>query len=329
MSTRALLRFVVAGAASALALHVVVSLAAAAALERLYPHRIFNVRAWSDDARERSAIVGSFLLERARRDGRPLVAFIGSSVAYGYPWDERFIASQSFAEHHRQLTVVNASVLGVDADGLAELVLCSAERNGIRFDVAVIEIPVVNTTSHMSGIYRAGKAWRQVGSCGDPRQAAGYARLALTHPRGMGWLRLLWNRDSNQTEDSLSIGSVATGYFVSTTDFSAIRSNYLKSVTTLLRRARRVADRVYAFPSPVFVGGLAEAGEDARAIQHQLETTVEACASVPGVDCLDTSALWTNRSDYYNFTHLSKAGHRTLAEMVSGAMAGQQRTASH
>ncbi len=84
--------------------------------------------------------------------------------------------------------------------------------------------------------------------------------------------------------------------------------------------AQQVANVVYAFPSPIYLGGLAEIGEDTRAIALQLDSTVKACASVPGVRCLDTAALWMNRSSFYNLTHLSQAGHRALSELLAAAV---------
>lgn len=320
MTTGALSRFVMAALGSAIVLHVIVSLAAASALDRLYPHRIFNVRAWADAADERRVVVGSFLVERSRSATRPLVAFVGSSVAYGYPWHERFIASQVFAEAHPDYRVINPSVLGVDVSGINELVLCAAEQNGVRFDVVVIEIPVVNTTSYLVATARAGTPPQQVRPCEAGLTAPSYRRLALTRARGIGWLHFMWNSDSNQTEDGVSFDAVPRGYFADTAAFAAVKVHYSSQIAALLRNAQQVAARVYAFPSPIYLGGLAEVSVDRAAVRHQLDATVDACASVPGVECIETSTLWHERSNYYNFTHLSQAGHRRLATMIGGAI---------
>jgi hypothetical protein len=71
----------------------------------------------------------------------------------------------------------------------------------------------------------------------------------------------------------------------------------------------------------VFVGGLAEIGEDTAALRHQMQATVAACEHVPGVKCVETSSLWINRSYYYNLTHLNQAGHRALAEILHASVA--------
>jgi hypothetical protein len=331
MSRASLIRFVAGIAVTAVIVHAVIAVAAALALDQLYPHRIFNVRAWAADGAERFHLVGSFLVERAQPEARPVVAFIGSSVAYGYPWHERFVASQAFAARHPGYKVINPSIVAADISGLNDFVLCAAARNGIRFEAAVIEIPIVNTTSHMVDAHRQGHPWG-LRAC-DPRASAdpGYLRLAMTSPKGIGWLRFLWNSDSNQVEDSVSIGPVPPDYFASAANFAAIRSNYVDNVAALLRNSQRVAARVYAFPSPIYLGGLAKVGENPAAIQHQLETTVAACGSVPGVICVDTSALWWEIDNYYNFTHLSKAGNRVLAEMLGRALAmmGDRTTTSN
>ena len=141
------------------------------------------------------------------------------------------------------------------------------------------------------------------------------------HLRGISWLRFLWNGEARETvESAIRIGPVPKDYFASATNFGAIQQDYADRIRETLNNAQQVADVVYAFPSPIYVGGLEEIGEDADAIREQLKHTVEACASVPGVRCVDTSSIWMNRTYFYNLTHLNQAGHRAAADLLAAAI---------
>jgi hypothetical protein len=320
MNGRATLKFLAGIAVTAIALHVAISLAVVVAIPTLYPHRIFNVRAWSDDGNERYHLVGVFLREQARQR-RPLVTFIGSSVTYGYPWDEEFVFSRIVADRSSG-HVVNASIVAADITSINDWVVCGALRNAIEMDAAIIEVPVVNTTSRFLRLARERNAEPLVTQCrpAEPPDPD-YMRLALTRPRGIGWLRFLSRSDAKErAESAIQIVPVPDDYFASATEFEVIREDYTAAVKTLLSNARRVARRVYVFPSPVFVGGLREIERDAEAIRAQLHATEEACRAVDGVDCVDTSALWNERHYYYNLTHLNQAGHRATADILQAAI---------
>ena len=320
MTIRRLIEFLAGVAVTALIGHMLVAFVAAAAIHRLFPHRIYNARVWSDTGNERFHLVGTFLVENAPPSAAPVIAFAGSSVTYGYPWDERLIFSRLFAEKKDTSKVINASIIATDVTGINDWIVCGAWRNRIQLDVAVIEIPVVNTTSHLIQARKDGRH-AGIGACepgaGDP----GYFRLAAMRPRGIGWFRFLSNTEARETEEMpVQIVPVPKGYFASAADFAAIREDYVGRIRTLLGNAQQVARTVYAFPSPVFVGGLAEIGEDANAVREQLQTAVDACASVPGVRCLDTADLWQRRSYYFNLTHLNQTGHRALADFLAQAI---------
>jgi hypothetical protein len=320
MTTRALIRFVVAAGLVAVIVHAGVSVAAAFALDRLYPHRIFNVRTWSDEGTERFRLVGSFFVERARR-GLPVTAFAGSSVTYGYPWAEPFVFSRLFADRHAERRVVNASIMALGMSGINDWIVCAARRNGIRFQAIVVEIPVVNTTAHLVRSLKSNQAVEPLDSCAKAPSDPGYLQLAALRPRGLGWLRFVQNSEAKESKDvSVQIIPVAEDYFASAADFDVVRASYVEMIKGTLANARRVADEVYAFPSPIFVGGLEEIGEDAHEIQRQLRTSVEACESQSGIHCLTMASLWTNRSYYYNLTHLNLAGHRAAADLIDEAM---------
>jgi hypothetical protein len=242
-------------------------------------------------------------------------------VTYGYPWAEPFVFSRIYTNERPDAAVINASILAADISGINDWIVCAARRNKIRFDALVIEIPVVNTTSHLVKSLTASRRPAIVQACAEGPPDPGYFTLAATRPRGIGWFSFLWNTEALETiESTVRLSPVPKDYFASARDFDEILANYAGRITTTLINAQQVADVVYAFPSPIYVGGLEEIGEDAPAIRHQLQSTVDACRAVPGARCLDTAAMWMKRSHYFNLTHLNQAGHRAMADLLVAAI---------
>lgn len=318
MTATRLGRFLFATAVAAGVAHLISATIAAVALAYLFPHRIFNARDWPGDWDERSHVVGSFFIERTRDAGSPVVAFAGSSVSYGYPWRDEFIFSRRFADERPDLDVINASIIATDVTGLRDYVVCAAERNDIKLAAVVIEIPVVNTTSHLVRSRKNGQTVAANDRCRPAARDAGYLQLALTRPRGIGWFGFFANTDAREREElPIQIRPVPENYFASALDFGAIREEYVRRMKTLLAGAQQIAGTVYAFPSPIFIPGVTEAGADAAAVRQQLETTVAACESMPGIHCLETSSVWEDRSLYLNVTHLNQAGHAALGHRLA------------
>ena len=312
------IKFLVVATVTAFGAHLLTAASATFAIHTLYSHRIFNVRAWSDDGAERVQLVGSFLVENAEQATKPLIVFAGSSVMYGYPWDERFVFTHLFAEQKPASKVINASIVAADIKGVNDGIVCSALGNRIRFDAVVIEVPVVNTTSHLVQSRKSGHRAAPLQQCGADQDDSTYFELAVRHPRGIGWLRFLWNSEARETvESTIRTGPVPRDYFATAADFEAIRQDYADRIRETLTNAQQMAEVVYAFPSPIYLGGLEEIGEDEPGIRHQLQTAVDSCASVPGVRCLDTAAIWMNRSYFFNLTHLNQAGHRAVADLLA------------
>lgn len=316
-----LLRYLGSVAVVALLLHLLVAFAAASAMQRLYPHRVFNARTWSGSGVERFHLLGSFLIENSRPTSAPLIAVIGSSVSYGFPWADRFIFSSLLAERRPEARVINASLVAADVVGVNNFVVCAAFRNHVKFDIAIVEIPVVNTTAQLVSYFKRRLASEPLAPCVEGAADPGYLQLAVSRPRGIGWIRFLWNSESHETQEAaLTLGRVPKDYFAKASDFEDIRLDYESRIAVLLRNAQQVSNVVYAYPSPIYVGGLDEIGEDATAVREQLEASERACASVSGVRCLQTSSLWTNRSYFYNLTHLSQTGHRAFADLLDAAV---------
>lgn len=301
-------------------MHLAVAFAAVSVLRTLYPHRIFNVRAWPTPT-ETFQLAGTFLKESGGADSRPTVVIGGSSVSYGYPWAEQFVFSKLLADRRPDLKVINASIVAADISGVNQWIVCAALRAGVRFDAIVIEIPVVNTTAHLA-LWRANGRVIDTGEPCTPGPAEpGYLRLALTRPRGVAWVPFLLNRESHEVVDSgFRLARVPKGYFTSAQDFAAIREGYERRIADALRNAQRIADVVYGLPSPVLLSVLPEIDEDREAVRSQIESALGACQSVDGVRCIDPQAFYGDPSLYHNLTHLGHAGHRAMAELLSAQL---------
>ena len=285
-----------------------------------YGHRIFDVRRFSNDAVVNFLLVGTFLKSTTMNRNRPVIVFAGSSVTYGYHWHERVTFANLFASRHSTATVVNASIIAGDVSAMNDWIVCAAHRNRITVDTLIVELPVVNSLSYLVNLHRAGVPPAPLSAC-EGADDPGYFGLAATTVRGTAWARFLWDgENSSTTERSISVGPVPKGYFASATDFAAVKAGFRDQIAKTLTNARAIATVVYAFPSPVFIAGLREVGEDAAAVEEQLRAALEACRTVAGVRCIDPSTLYTERTYFDNFTHLNAAGHRAMAGLLDGRM---------
>ena len=317
MTRERLWRFFLGSVLAATTAHVAAGVAVMASLYTFYPHRMFNVHRWSNDAAANFRLVGTYLRANARTDARPVIAFAGSSVTYGDLRHERLTFARMFADGRSGATVLNTSILAADISALNDWIICAARRNQVRFDALVIELPVVNSASYLVNLNKAGQQVPPLGTCSDLGRDPGYFRFAFLNVRGTGWFSFLWKSGGIVRADRpIRIESVPKGYFASAHDFAAVQGGFTDQIAKTLSHAQMVADAVYAFPSPVFVAGLREVGEDADALQEQLQAALGACRSVAGVRCIDPSALYFQRGYYANLTHLNGAGHRAMAGLL-------------
>jgi hypothetical protein len=213
---------------------------------------------------------------------------------------------------------VNAGILGLDVSGVNDWIICAARANAIHVATLVVEVPVVNTVSQLANYQRAGRPVPPLSDCAETRLSRPYDSWAWSQPLGIGWLVFLWENDAYPKPDIvIRIEPVPAGYFTRRPEFDAAIAEYDAQIATLLSNAGTIADRVYAFPSPVFAAGLDQIGEDAAAVRAQAAATLSACRRVAGVRCLDTSFLGERQDYFMNFTHLNQAGHRLMAEWLT------------
>ena len=314
-------RFVVATTLFAGLTHLAAAVLVASSLSWLYPERIYDVRQWPVDAGSGLGLVGSFLRASVTAD-RPVLVFAGSSVTYGYLWPERVTFAHLVAAAHPEMRILNSSIIGADVSGVNDWVICAAKRNRLHLETVVVELPVVNTLTYLVNMHEAKHPIAPLSRCDDGPSDPGYLRYTLSAFRGIGWINLWWSGYTiDKGERVFETAAVPERYFASAAEFEAVRGVFKSQIIATLENAQSIATEVYAFPSPVFVTGVTEANRDGAAVRAQLQVALDACRSVAGARCIDPAALYEQRGHFANLTHLNKAGHIAMAELIKSAIA--------
>ena len=311
-------RTVTALIVSGVVMHVIWSLAMTELLATAYDHRIFDVRRWPVDLPRPAVaeLVAAFVRDRAVAD-KPVTVFIGSSFTFGYPWSESVVMSKRYAQQHAGARVLNVSVLGAGLEVLNRSILCGLRAAGRRIDTAILEIPVINAVSRL----RDGEPTDWQGACHAEQIWPEYLPFALRRPIGIGWLTFMWDPYAAAKPDEPIQLAPAKGYFVPPDTFAAMRGQFRDLVVQTIAAARPLADRVVVLPTPVYLPGVTEVGEDAANVRRQLDEALAACRTVQSVTCLDPEPFYGRREAYYNMTHLNQHGHRVMAEWLSSKVA--------
>ena len=307
--------FIVIAAGGAAVAHACIAVGVTAAIDPLYAHRMYDVRKWPGRSEDAFKLAGTYLRERIERSSPPITLFAGSSVTHGYPWTQR----QTFASVYgraKGTQAVNAGILGLDVSGINDWVICAARANRIHVETVIVEVPVVNTVAQLVNYHRAGTPAPPMSDCAGIELSPRHGMWAWSRPFGIGWLVFLWEEDAYPKPDMIvTLKPVPAGYFTPADDFAAVSGVYENQIATLLERAGTIANRVYAFPSPVFLAGLEELHHDA--VRAQMASALSACRRVEGAGCLDTLFLGDRPDFFINLTHLNQAGHRVLAEWLA------------
>ena len=318
MTWRRLFGIVAGVATMALAAHVLFSAAVGVTLEAVYSHRLVDVRRWPGALPPAlvAEMVSMFLTDRPGAGARSETIFYGSSFAYGYPWQESVVMSQRYAALRPAEVVLNASVIGADLAVLDAGVLCGARNSGIRTKTAIVELPVVNSVGALAKARADGATSES--ECDLRIGRRSYTGFTFRHPLGVGWVPFIWDNKAYLKNDaSIVLDRVPGGYFTTAERFQEVESTFRAQIAAVVRAAQAVADQVVVFPSPVFLLGAAEVGEDDQAIRRQLDVAVDACRAAGGVVCLDPEPFYTRREAFHNMTHLNQRGHQAIAEWLS------------
>jgi hypothetical protein len=300
-------------------------------VERQCPNRMINVRVLEPvEWKPRNQIVASYF-DAGRRDGRPLIGFVGSSFSWGFPYSQEVSLSQALVEARPDRRVVNASVMSYGLDGVHQLTKI-AELQDCRFETLFVEIPIVNETAYLAG-QSVPERWRD--HYPQVRDEVAFVR-GMSH---FGWIL--------QSPSSFDLSTVVVevaslkdplqrsrfirptpGYFTSRADFERLRPSYSRKLAATLESARRIADRVVAYPSLICLSGGDFANYDVAALRDQVEETVAMCGSVPEVVALlPPDRFLTDRTLYLNFTHLNVRGNAEFGAWLASELRRAERAA--
>jgi hypothetical protein len=300
-------------AACALAAHIGWSAMVVGLMDHFYGHRILNLRkakAPVDDWEKMSAAFFQSVMAKAAQQQKPSAVFLGSSVTYGYPWQEPVIFSRAVADQLPQWQVANLSMVGVGFSGILDFTSC-ALGGRIRPDVLIVEIPLVNSIIEL----KPGQATSMRQCSSSAQEPVSYWELVLARPYGLGWLTLLWDEEAYHKPDSdIQIYKLPTDYFSTEERFARIQSQFARELRAYVHTMSEAADRVIFFVSPVYTAGIGEAGGDGAAVERQIQFAYAVCRENPRVSCIDPASLVLGREMFYNLTHLNQRGHRALGE---------------
>lgn len=252
---------------------------------------------------------------------KPLVFFVGSSLTYGYPWQERVIFSRVVAARASSWRVANLSYIGANMRGLLEYATCSLGRS-IKPNILVVEIPLVNSIASLDSDKSPTRHDCQV--LAD--RPANYWELVLTRPYGLGWVSLLWDEESyEKPEESIQIVKLPSAYFASSEQFESVKAKFTSALEEFLSAVSGMGDKVVVYVSPIYTPGIGDSGGDAKAVEAQIDLAYKICKKNGKVICINPSAFGLHREMFYNLTHLNQSGHRVLGEWFESHVLQSQK----
>jgi hypothetical protein len=313
--------FVLAMLLGAAATHVLWSLAMGTVLASSYAHRIPDLRRWPEAfaVPRITEMTSSFLAHVVPASAAPTTTlFFGSSLTYGFPWQEELTAPARYAALRPQEHVVNVGVLGATMQLLDAAILCGANNAGVRANIVVVELPVFNSINNLKRTF--GRTGPPDG-CDDTIGRVGPWSFALRHPLAAGWPPYLWDDKAFPRPDHHILTRTFFGYFVSPEIYKRVEPSALRDLTAALTRAKTIGRQVYAFPSPVLVSKVSMAWANEQSVEMQLAAALAACRDVSGVRCLDPGEFYRRDDLYWNLTHFNQRGNQEFANWLAANIA--------
>jgi hypothetical protein len=302
-------------------LHVAWSSAMAWLWSSSYVHRMVDVRRWPEEVAIRRTIemVSMYLTHAVLPSPPPTTVFFGSSVAYGFPWQEEAGLTAQYAALRPAEHVFNASVIGADLAFMDNAILCGATNAGLHVDTAIVELQVILSVNSLARSTMWGFGPPQ--PCDRTIGRVGHWSFVMRHPLGAGWPTFIWDDKAwPRPDQGLAVAPVFAGYFLARQDYEQfeVEPKFHAQIATVLNHARTIARQVYAFPAPVYVPGVRQARYEAESVHAQLQAALAGCRKVPGVHCLDPESFYTRAELYWNLTHFNQHGQRVFAEWLAG-----------
>lgn len=280
--------------------HVAVS-AFAAYVIGTFNQRIFDVRTF--DSPVFPSLIGGYIESQQPLGGLA----VGSSFTYGYPYAEDLTFPAVAG-------VTNVSVLSGDLAMSYHAALCEMKARGIRAKSLILEVPLVND------IYSLVHYNRRPMVCDETVRKSLFA-FALGKPIGLGWYDKFADTSTlRERGKDIQIIDVAPGYFASRSDFERVRQELRDRMQANYDLAKEVADEAFLFITPVYVPGIAEAGDDPQKVREQFQFAQAACSEIAGDRCLPTDDFLDRRDLYFNLTHLNADGAQVFGELARQAL---------
>ena len=308
-----------------LTIHLLWSATVVGLFRLVYDHRVMSVVKMLNVGREWEDFTASFsgeIIKRARKEKKPLVMFVGSSVTYGFPWQERIIFTRLISDEMSDFKIANLSIIGVGMRAITDFATCAIGQKH-RPEIIFFEIPLVNSTASISP-----GATVSARRCHDySSRVPGYWELVVGRIFGIGWIPLLWDDENfEKAETNLNILPLPEGYFADSKKFSSIENVYSSELRAFLYNISGMGDKVFVYVSPIYVPGISVAGADRRAVEYQIELSQKICLEFVNLTCLDSSIFSQRPELFYNLTHLNHRGHRALADWFKPYITSQGRS---
>ncbi len=234
--------------------------------------------------------------------GMTIVA--GSSFSFGYP----FPATLSFP-YALSPDVKNLSAVGAGLSLIVRAQLCEMKARKIHAKAIIVEVPLVNET------YEITHYSHKPPNCSDePRRSLfGYAVRQFI---GLKWFKLLDDPYSDTADSKkINIEKVKSDYFVSQQEFDDARPLLTQHMQIAFELTRELADEAYLFVTPVYIDGVAQAGDDPARVLEQYEFAQQECRAIAGDHCIDTSDMLHRIEFYMNLTHINGTGAAYLGKV--------------
>ncbi len=288
-------------------------------LTHFYAGRVLNVTKLQNINKDAIDFLGSYSESFALREpNKKSILVVGSSVTYGYPWQENVVFSSLLQKKLNKYIVGNLSVIGTSILGIVDPPFCIRAPENLP-DIVIAEIPLVNSVSATA----AGNYYNDL-AC--PLERKGQLQTVFSRPWGSEWVRLLWDEESYYKPDSdLMVSVVSKGYFKSSSEFEGLENKYVGELREYFDAISKFGRSVWVYVSPVYIGGI-ESEALREAVKYQINLSYEMCEKYKKLVCINVSPLNSQRELFYNLTHLNQRGHRAMAQWFEEILVRQGPT---
>lgn len=304
-------------AAVAAVTHLAWSAAVAAAIHGLYDHRMFNVRK-VQAAYDFVPFADDFIRSKSS-PAKPLVIAAGASLTFGFDFSDRLIFSRQIAKRFPDATVINLSVIGTDGPGIAAALTCAIRLAGVRPDLVILELPVINDTIQAKRRLDQGRRLEQAtGAFVCPAQSRSLLWHFLERPKGTSWAAIVRDNSTNTRQgEALRLFALDRDYVVAPDAYDKIADDLVEFRAGALRSLRDAVGRLIVYPGPLLIDELAKLGFQHSNIERQVADTLRACQTVKDVFCLDSRAFSTSPAVFNDVSHLNPQGHSAFGNWLA------------